>query len=100
MSDHKEKKQKHDFRVLSSVRCTCGCGKRIKQNVLDRNPHVKQCYLSYLLSKGKTHVFTGTVEMKGSSERRKIYAAIAPKLEKLRIRAKNRQQHNSHKDHK
>lgn len=98
MSDTKEKKHKLDFRVLSNVRCACGCGKRIKQNVLDRNPQAKQCYLSYLLSKGKTHVFTGTVEVKGSSDRRKIYSPIAPKLEKLRARAKNRQ-HN-HKDHK
>lgn len=97
MSDHKEKKHKHDFRLLSNVRCSCGCGKRIKQNVLDRNPHVKQCYLSYLLAHGKTHVFTGTVEVKGSSDRRKIYSAIAPKLEKLRARTKNRQDHKDHK---
>ncbi len=100
MSESKEKKHKHDFRVLSNVRCSCGCGKRIKQNVLDRNPHVKLCYLSYLLSKGKTHVFTGTAEIKGSSDRRKIYTPILPTLEKLRARAKNRQQHNNNKDHK
>ena len=64
-----KKKEKHDHRLLSSVKCICGCGRRLKQNVIDRNPAARLCYFSYLLTKGKTHVFTGSVEVKGSDRR-------------------------------
>jgi hypothetical protein len=91
MSEAKVKKHKKDYRELSRVRCACGCGRFLKQNVLDRNPAAKLCYFSYLLSKGKTHVFTGTVEVKGSSDRRKIYSAIKPILDRMKRRENNHQ---------
>ena len=97
MSEQKEKKHKHDYRLLSRTKCGCGCGRYLKQNVIDRNPVAKLCYLGYLLTKGKTHVFTGTVEVKGSSDRRKIYSPIKPLLDNLKRREKN--QNNHHHKH-
>lgn len=86
--EKKEKIYKHDYRVLSNVTCICGCARKIKQNVLDRQPDARKCYLSSLLDKGKTHVFSGTQEIKGSSNRKKIFKEIKPILADLRRRAK------------
>jgi len=55
----KEKKLKHDFRILSDIKCICGCNRYIKQNVIDRNPNARNCYFSHLLAHGKTHIFAG-----------------------------------------
>jgi len=87
----KVKKHKLDYRVLSNVTCTCGCGRRIKQNLVDRRPAARLCYFSYLLSKGKTHVFTGTVEVPGSDRRKKIFKPIKPLLDSLRRRTRTPQ---------
>ena len=99
MSENKVKKHKKDYRELSNVRCTCGCGRRLKQNVIDRNPHAKLCYYSYMLANGKTHVFTGSVEVKGSNDRRKVYSQIKPLLDTLRRRSKNHHTQNPHHKH-
>ena len=79
-----EKKKKLDYRILSRVKCVCGCGRFLKQNVIDRNPRAKNCYYSYLVSKGKTHVFTGSIEIKGIETRKKIYSPIKPMLDRLK----------------
>jgi len=55
----KQKKLKLDFRILSDVKCICGCNRYIKQNVIDRNPTARNCYLSHLLAHGKTQIFAG-----------------------------------------
>jgi len=84
----KPKKQKLDYRILSNATCTCGCGRNIKQNLLDRQPGAKLCYLSYLLSIGKTHVFTGSVEVPGSDRRKKIFKPIKPLLDSIRRKSR------------
>ena len=84
----KDKKEKLDYRVLSRTKCTCGCGRYLKQNVVDRNPGARLCYYSFLLSTGKTHVFTGTVEVPHSTERRRMFKPIKPLLDDLKRREK------------
>lgn len=39
------KHKKHDFRVLSKVKCAYpGCPKKLKQNLIDKNPDAELCY--------------------------------------------------------
>lgn len=39
---------KKDFRVLSEVRCTePDCTKKLKQNLIDRNPDADKCFKHY-----------------------------------------------------
>ena len=83
----KPKEPKKDFRILSNVRCVCGCDRYLKQNVIDRQPAARNCYLSALRKRKKTHFFAGTVEVKGSG-RRKVFKPIEPVLEALWKRAK------------
>jgi len=35
--------KKHPYNVMSNVKCN-SCGKKIKQNIIDRNPEAKHCY--------------------------------------------------------
>lgn len=35
---------KKDYKILSDKFCECGCGKRLKQNLIDRSPDAKFIY--------------------------------------------------------
>jgi len=37
---------KHNFRVLSNVKCII-CGTRLKQNLIDAKPNANMCYKHY-----------------------------------------------------
>lgn len=41
---------KKDFRVLSDRKCE-DCGKRLKQNLIDRNPSAKKCFKDWVMAK-------------------------------------------------
>jgi len=40
-----------DSRIKSNVKCACGCGRFLKQNLIDRNPDAKFIYRDYPKSK-------------------------------------------------
>lgn len=42
---------KHDYKVLNNMKCACGCGRFLKQNLIDRNPDAEYIYKHYPHSK-------------------------------------------------
>lgn len=45
-------KKSCDYKVKSSVRCS-GCGKALKQNLVDKNPKADRCYRCYKGTPGR-----------------------------------------------
>lgn len=50
------KTKKVNYLVMSNKVCT-ECGHPIKQNVINRTPQVKLCYVCFKLSEGKRYFF-------------------------------------------
>lgn len=48
----RERKSKHSYQIMSNTKCR-ECGNLLKQNVIDRNPSAKLCYICFKISKGK-----------------------------------------------
>ena len=82
----KVKKEKKHFTEMSTHICQCGCKRAIKQNVIDRVPYARLCYLGYLKSIGRSHVFTGSVEqinLDGTKRRVPVFQKITELLDKI-----------------
>lgn len=43
--------KRKEYKILSNKKCECGCGKFLKQNLIDRNPDAKYIYKHYAQSK-------------------------------------------------
>lgn len=43
--------RRKDCKIKSNKKCECGCGKFIKQNLIDRNPDATHIYKHYSKSK-------------------------------------------------
>lgn len=44
-------KQKNSYSIKSTKRCACGCGKRLKQNLVDKNPKAEYIFKHFPNSK-------------------------------------------------
>ena len=47
-----KKNQKVDYKIKSDKRCK-ECGELLKQNVVNKNPYARLCYVCFKISKGK-----------------------------------------------